>query len=947
MDNNSLTWIFQFLGRLHPLTVHFPIGLLVVAFFLELLTIRGKRPGLREGINWMVYLGAAFAVLASCLGWLLSTFDDYSGELVQWHQNLGIATAVLSIVTASLLLMTTHGRFSNFLVYRTGMFITVITLTITGHLGASLTHGEDFLSSALPGNIDTFDDGKAGVLLTQLNQIDSLSESQQDALNLELRAILAHNCYQCHSENKQKGELVLDNKRGVFKGGKSGEIIIAGKPEESELYRRITLSPNHDEVMPKKGKVLKDNEIALVKLWIKNGAHWSDRALKVFPEAPLALAKPELPELSKENHPLDKLINVYFEQHDINWPEVVDDHVFIRRAFLDIVGLLPEPEKVAEFVKDQHPNKRERLIDELLNDHHNYTQHWLSFWNDLLRNDYSGTGFITGGRKQITAWLYNSLKENKPYDIMIRELVNPTEESEGFIKGIQWRGVVNASQRTEMQAAQNIGQSLLGVNVKCASCHNSFISNLTLNQAYGFASIFADSTMELNRCDKPTGKMAKVNFLYTELGSVEAETIKERLLLLSEVMVKPENGRLYRTITNRIWKRLMGRGIIEPVDEMDNTPWDASLLDWLAADFIDSEYDLKHLIKRIMTSKAYQLPPASYQKLEDLKSGQYVFNGPVIRRMSAEQFCDAVSQVIAPVYYAAAYNPTSEGLSSNRIWHKEVKFDRTVLPDPGKRYFRHVFTLPDLEILMASTLISVDHSYTLYLNGKSISQGSDWKKVDKIDVTDLLNPGENIIAVEGINEGKIANPAGILFAMKIRYDEGQDILIQSGADWKSTKAVPGDDWINLEFNDESWEKVRNYGSSHWDKLLNFKFEDSEHQFARASLVRQHPFMKALGRPSRENVATSRDDQATLLQALELTNGDFFNNVLAEGAALWLNEYNDPEKIADTLYLKTLGRKPTKQEKEVILPALGAEPHIAGVQDLFWATLLSPEFQFIY
>jgi len=453
--------------------------------------------------------------------------------------------------------------------------------------------------------------------------------------------------------------------------------------------------------------------------------------------------------------------------------------------------------------------------------------------------------------------------------------------------------------------------------------------------------------MELNRCDKPTGKMAKVNFLYTELGSVEAETIKERLLLLSEVMVKPENGRLYRTITNRIWKRLMGRGIIEPVDEMDNTPWDASLLDWLAADFIDSEYDLKHLIKRIMTSKAYQLPPASYQKLEDLKSGQYVFNGPVIRRMSAEQFCDAVSQVIAPVYYAAAYNPTSEGLSSNRIWHKEVKFDRTVLPDPGKRYFRHVFTLPDLEILMASTLISVDHSYTLYLNGKSISQGSDWKKVDKIDVTDLLNPGENIIAVEGINEGKIANPAGILFAMKIRYDEGQDILIQSGADWKSTKAVPGDDWINLEFNDESWEKVRNYGSSHWDKLLNFKFEDSEHQFARASLVRQHPFMKALGRPSRENVATSRNDQATLLQALELTNGDFFNNVLAEGAALWLNEYNDPEKIADTLYLKTLGRKPTKQEKEVILPALGAEPHIAGVQDLFWATLLSPEFQFIY
>lgn len=947
MENSSWAWLFQLLGRFHPLTVHFPIGLLIVAFFLEMLTLKGKRPGLREGISWMVYLGTVFAVFASCLGWLLRTFDDYSGELVQLHQNLGIATAVLSVFTAALLQMTLRGKFANYLVYRSGLFVTVVALTITGHLGASLTHGEDFLSSAFLGSDDAYDDGKAQVLLANLKQMDSLSESQQDELNLEVRAIFAHNCYQCHSENKQKGDLALDNKRGVFKGGKSGEVIAAGNPEESEIYRRIILSPNHDEVMPKKGKVLKDNEIALIKLWIENGAHWSDRALKVFPEAPLALTKPKLPEAIDEKHPVDKLIGAYFKLHDIKWPEVVEDKVFIRRAYLDIVGLLPEPEKTNLFVNDQHPNKRAMLIDALLSDHHNYTQHWLSFWNDLLRNDYSGTGFITGGRKQITSWLYNSLLQNKSYDLMIKELVNPEEESEGFIKGIQWRGVVNASQRTEMQAAQNIGQSLLGVNVKCASCHNSFISNLTLDQAYGFASIFADSILELNRCDMPTGKMAKVDFLYPELGSVEAETIKERLQLLSEVMVKPENGRLYRTITNRIWKRLMGRGIIEPMDEMDNVPWDATMLDWLAADFIDAGYDLKHLMKTVMTSKAYQLPATAYQNVEDIKSAQYIFKGPVIRRMSAEQFCDAVSQVIAPVYYAAAYDPTSDGLSSKRIWHKEVKYDRNVLPDPGKRYFRYAFTLPAKEIQTATVLISVDHTYTFYLNGKSISHGADWKKVDKLDVREFLIPGENIIAVEGVNEGKIANPAGILFAMKVRNEDGHDTLIQAGSNWKSTKAFPGDDWTSKEFNDATWGKVRNYGSSHWDKLLNFNFEDDKHQFARASLVRQHPFMKALGRPSRENVATSRDDQATLLQALELTNGQYFNNVLTEGAEKWLNDYNSGEKIADMLYLKSFGRIPTKQEKKIILSALGTKPTTADVQDLFWATLLLPEFQFIY
>ena len=92
-----------FLGRLHPLIVHFPIGLLAIALLMEVFTIGGKRPGLREGINWMVYLGAIFAVLAAILGWFLRTFDDYSGDLVQLHQNLGIVTAALSAATALVL----------------------------------------------------------------------------------------------------------------------------------------------------------------------------------------------------------------------------------------------------------------------------------------------------------------------------------------------------------------------------------------------------------------------------------------------------------------------------------------------------------------------------------------------------------------------------------------------------------------------------------------------------------------------------------------------------------------------------------------------------------------------------------------------------------------------------------------------------------------------------
>lgn len=950
MEENAWIWILKLLGRLHPLAVHFPIGLLVVALFLETLTLNKKRPDLRQGINWMVYLGAFFAALSAVLGWLLRTYDDYSGELLQDHQNLGIATAVLAAITALVLHRTMTGRLDTYWPYRSVLILSVTALTITGHLGASLTHGEDYLTSVLPGNSEDYDDGKGVALLAQLSQLDTVSETQLDDLNLEVRAIFAHNCYQCHSENKQKGELVLENKRGVFKGGKSGEVIVPGNPEKSELYRRISLSPNDDDVMPKKGKVLKKNEIALIKLWIKKGAHWSDRALKIFPEAELALSKPTLPEETGEAHPVDKFIAVYFKKKGVEWPESVDDKTFLRRAYLDIVGLLPPPEVNDRFVNDTDPNKRDKLIDTLLGDNQNYTQNWLSFWNDLLRNDYSGTGFITGGRKQITDWLYNSLLANKPYNVMIKELINPSLESEGFIKGIKWRGLVNASQRTEMQAAQNIGQSLMGVNVKCASCHNSFVSNLTLEQTYGFASIFADSVMELNRCDIPLGKMAEVNFLYPELGSVDADNVQERLWQLSEIIAKPENGRLYRTITNRIWQRLMGRGLIEPVDTMDNPPWDGDLLDWLAADLIDSNYDLKQLIQTIMTSKTYQLPTVNYENLEEIKSAKYVFKGPIIRRMSAEQFSDAVSQIISPMYYAVAYAPAGETLSPNRIWHREIKFDRDVLPEPGKRYFRHTFSLADKEIIQAKALISVDHSYVLYLNGQQVATGTDWKKVDKVDVGKFLKSGKNIIALEGTNEGNIANPAGVLFALKIDQKDSLQTIVQSANEkgWKSTDADPSNDWTRLEFDDKQWKNAKDFGSKDWDMLLDFTFDDNVPPFARASLVRQHPFMKALGRPSRENVTTTRDDQATLLQAMELTNGSYFNHVLEEGATQWLKEYNDNgETIVETLYAKSLGRKPTSKERDIMLGALGNIPTKEGLQDLFWATLLSPEFQFIY
>ena len=649
-------WLWQFLGRLHPMIVHFPIGLLVVALVLELFTFRNKNREFRLAIYLVLAIGAISALVAVILGWFLESQDQYSGDILTIHKWTGMATAVLGVVTLLLLRHIIRNTQWHLLgVYRIILTSTVVGVTIAGHMGATLTHGPDFLTGVLPWNIPDIPRGNPNFDLAQFaGKGKGLDKNQVADLNLEVRSIFAHNCYKCHSAEKIKAELRLDKKEFVMKGGESGPIFEAGHPEKSEMIRRLLLPRDDEESMPPKGKTLTEKEIATLQFWIKVGAPWPDNAdeKSVYRVAGLAPRMPVVPpDQAGLANPIDRFTDNYFEKKKISWPVLVDDRLFIRRVFLDIIGLLPPPEKVSAFLVDNHPSKREALVKELLNRNDDYAQHWLSFWNDALRNDYSGTGYITGGRFAITDWLYESLKTNKPYDVFVRELISPDKASEGFVRGIQWRGTVNASQRVEMQAAQNISQVFLGLNLKCASCHDSFISDWKLSEAYAFANIFSDSTLEINRCDKPTGKMAGTQIIFAELGTIDSTaSVDDKLKQLAQYLTAPQNGRLYRTIVNRIWAQLMGRGIVEPVDLMDNLPWSQDLLDWLASDFYSNKNNLKDLIFKITTSRTYQLPSVGIKNENDMIAEDYTFKGMHRRRLSAEQFVDAVSLVIHPIY---------------------------------------------------------------------------------------------------------------------------------------------------------------------------------------------------------------------------------------------------------------------------------------------------------
>lgn len=461
----------------------------------------------------------------------------------------------------------------------------------------------------------------------------------------DIKPLFEKTCIKCHAKGRDKGGFSMETRASFLKGGDMGPAVVPGKSAESYIIELLTTT-DADEVMPKKGTRWTREQVGLLRAWIDQGMPWDPALTLAKPPPENLVPRPEIvvAGVSGPGHSgaIDRLLASYFAEHKITPAAPVADHLFARRVYLDTIGLLPSPAELDAFLADTAPDRRARLVRTLLADRRGYADHWLTFWNDLLRNDYRGTGFIDGGRRQISRWLYSALVENKPYDRFVAELIAPSRLSEGFTHGIIWRGTVNASMQPPMQAAQNIAQVFMGVNLKCASCHDSFTSDWTLADAYGLAAIYSDEPLELVHCDKPTGKNAAMRFLYPQLGALDEIAAKPaRTQRLAEIITGRENGRLSRTIVNRFWARLFGRGLVEPIDDMEKPAWSRELLDWLAEDLVAHKFDLKHTLELILTSRAYQLPTTAAPGEKEA----FVFRGPLARRLTAEQFSDALSSL--------------------------------------------------------------------------------------------------------------------------------------------------------------------------------------------------------------------------------------------------------------------------------------------------------------
>lgn len=767
--------------------------------------------------------------------------------------------------------------------------------------------------------------------------------------------ILKKHCADCHLGEKKKGGLSLNTRRDTLAGSENGAVVELGKVEQS-LLLEVLASTDEDTQMPPKGPRVSAAEVAVLRQWINEGLAWEEGFSfgKAGYEPPLLPREVTLPSpKAGRDHPIDRIIDSYLATHKQPLPEPADDATFLRRVHLDLIGLPPAPEVVQSFLADRSADKRAKLITAVLARDVDYAEHWLTMWNDLLRNDYVGTGYIDGGRKQITNWLYQALVSNKRFDQFTRELISPNGDSEGFINGIQWRGNVNASQVREVQFAQSISQVFLGINMKCASCHDSFIDRWKLDEAYGLAAIYAEQPLEINRCDKPTGRMAKAAWIFPELGSIDASKPKpQRLQQLAGLMTHKDNGRFTRTIVNRLWHRLMGRGIVHPVDAMHTEPWSADLLDELANRFAADGYDVKKMLAFIASSQAYQ--SQSHTAKVEADAASFVYAGPVARRLTAEQFVDAVWQ-ISGSGPGAAHGSVLRG-----------KPDPSVKPgaqwiwtnDTGKAEAGDTITLRKVIKLakaakLAKAVVTADNEYQLFINNKLIGSDADLLSAETYSVTGNLRAGANTILLVVKNGGSGPNPAAAYFEARLTYADGKEEMISTDNTWQWTRSVPNPKGAFATAPKDWQPAVACRNRQTWDSIASRAIQSALSQgggaipnYVRASLVTSNMLMRALGRPNREQIVTVRPENLTTLEAIDLANGNVLAGYLKQGAATLAASGKGSADIVRDLYLRLLSRPPNQDELAVLVELTGQVPPAQGIEDVLWSVLLLPEFQFV-
>ena len=438
--------------------------------------------------------------------------------------------------------------------------------------------------------------------------------------------------------------------------------------------------------------------------------------------------------------------------------ELCTDEEFVRRIYFDLTGISPTPQQVRRFLTDKTPSKakREQLIDTLVGTSE-FVDHWTHKWGDLLQSNRKFLG--ERGVWLFQQWIHQAIAENRPYDEFVRDLITATGSTYTNPAANYFR-----VSREYTAAVENTTQLFLGVRFSCNKCHDHPFEKWTQNQYYEFGAFFADVRVKPGQL--PGDEVVYANYTKEPVkhprtlavvepsvpfGEVAATTDDKRQMLAAWLTAE-DNPMFARAGVNRIWSYFMGRGIIEPVDDIrtSNPPTNPELLDALTKDFVDSGFDMKHIMKTITRSRTYQ---QSIKTNEWNKADTINFSHAVARRLTAEQLLDAIG-------VATGSRPRFEEVPKN---FRAVQLPDSKVKDDG---FLKLFGRPERETSCEcerTTEVSLAHAMNL-INGPTVAEA-------------LIDPEGRIAQLIETNQGDRALVEELYLATLSRLPEKNEYAV--------------------------------------------------------------------------------------------------------------------------------------------------------------------------
>ena len=663
---------------------------------------------------------------------------------------------------------------------------------------------------------------------------------------------------------------------------------------------------------------------------------------------------------------IDELLAKYWQTQGVSPAPIVDDATYLRRAYLKIIGRIPSYAEAVHFLNDSNPSKRSELVDKLL-DSPGYVSHNFNLWADVLRAKTTGREGSRYGGIYYIPWLKEQVRRNVPYNDFVESLLT----AEGYPWDNPAVAYYLRDFGMPLDNMSMTTQVFLGTQMQCAQCHDHPTDVWSQKDFYQLAAYTYGLKTGVNinlddpklkkvreRLRKETRRTNKGKIpgyqapspvsagreffdplrwgvihsnrklelphdyqyddaqpkdtvapkvLYGKQSNADLHDSERRVKSYVEWMISQNNERFTLVIANRMWKHAMGKGLIEPVDELteESVADVPELMDYLEAVMIGLDYDLKQYLRVLYNTDYFQRQAVIDNP--DL-TDDYHLEGPIFQRMSSEQIWDSIATLMTPdidLLLKPSYTANNNG----------IKYET------GKKPAAAVYAEEWSAQKIASHIIKMTDVYTEYNIARS-----EYSKINKDPV--LRNTPEHKAARRKLNETRKA------WSAALNPNLGQLAAEDTPMMGMSPMMVNFPTVNNMTNNGQ-----RNKVDERWIKNIRRASELESPQ-------RNGHLLEVFGQSDRMLIE-NRDDGSNVLQALFLMNSSQTNWLLAQRSAPVLEARlaKTPEEKLKTLYLGFLAREPSAEELEILLPDFKQNPEKAR-QRIIWAMLNTQQFLFI-